>query len=61
MELEVEDVGPALRYATAKVSKVSREGASSSNAQSTSSQPATNEDPWATPDSGWGTNDEAPF
>ena len=61
VELEVEDVGPALRYATAKVSKVSREGAGASNASSTSSQPATNEDPWATPDAGWGTNDEAPF
>lgn len=61
VELEVEDVGPALRYATAKVSKVSREGAGASNASSTTSQPATNEDPWATPDAGWGTNDEAPF
>jgi len=28
VELEVEDVGPALRYATAKVSKIAREGGS---------------------------------
>ncbi len=61
VELEVEDVGPALRYATAKVSKVSREGGNASNTAAPSSQHATNEDPWATPDSGWGTNDEAPF
>jgi single-strand DNA-binding protein len=60
VELEVEDVGPALRYATAKVSKVSREGGNT-NAAPTNSAPATNEDPWATPDSGWGTNEEAPF
>jgi single-strand DNA-binding protein len=60
VELEVEDVGPALRYATAKVSKVSREGGNT-NAAATNSAPATNEDPWATPDSGWGTNEEAPF
>ena len=62
VELEVEEVGPALRYATAKVSKVSREGAGAgNNSAAASSQPATNEDPWATPDAGWGTNDEAPF
>ncbi len=62
VELEVEDVGPALRYATAKVSKVSREGGNN-NASTNSSPATTNEDPWATPDqnSGWGTNDEAPF
>ena len=29
VELEVEDVGPALRYATAKITKIAREGGNS--------------------------------
>ena len=67
VELEVEDVGPALRYATAKVSKIAREGGSNFGGNSSapaSSPAAANDDPWATPDagSGWnGANDEAPF
>ena len=67
MELEVEDVGPALRYATAKITKIAREGGNTfggNNAAPTGSPAPATEDPWATPDagSGWnGANDEAPF
>jgi single-strand DNA-binding protein len=67
VELEVEDVGPALRYATAKITKIAREGGNSfgGNTSAPASSPAAaSEDPWATPDagSGWnGANDEAPF
>jgi single-strand DNA-binding protein len=68
VELEVEDVGPALRYATAKISKITREGGNNNfatnNAPAANAAPAANDDPWATPDPGaaWaGSNDEAPF
>ena len=57
-ELDVDEVGPSLRYATAKVSKVSRSGGGGGfgggGAQST--PPA--EDPWA---SAPATDDEPPF
>ena len=60
-EIDVEDVGPALRSATAKISKVSRNGAggggggfdSGSTGRSTG-----NDDPWAT---GPAVADEPPF
>lgn len=66
MELEVEDVGPALRNATAKVSKIGRTGDSTGG---TAAAPATStpaDDPWATPAaSGWGNagtpSEEPPF
>ena len=45
MEVQVEDVGPALRYATAKVTRVQRsEGGFSSGGGSA----ASTDDPWAT-------------
>ena len=43
-ELDVDEVGPSLRYATAKVTKTQRSGAGFGNAQ----QPAGGADPWAT-------------
>jgi single-strand DNA-binding protein len=63
IECQVDDVGPALRYATAKVTKVSRGGGGGFGGG-----PA--DDPWASPapaaDSGWGSSggsasDEPPF
>jgi single-strand DNA-binding protein len=56
VEMEVDDVGPALRYATAKVNRVQRQGSGfgDSAGESASSGPA--DDPWAT-----GTSDEPPF
>jgi single-strand DNA-binding protein len=45
-ELDVDEVGPSLRYATAKVTKTQRSGAGFGNAQQ---QPASGgADPWAT-------------
>ncbi|BBY33646.1 single-stranded DNA-binding protein [Mycolicibacter minnesotensis] len=72
-EVEVDEVGPSLRYATAKINKVSRGGggggfgggggASASGAQSGPSGPPA-EDPWGSaPASGsfGGADDEPPF
>jgi single-strand DNA-binding protein len=57
MEVEVEDVGPALRYATAKINRVQRtDGGFSSGGGS--SAPA--DDPWAT-DAPPANFDEPPF
>lgn len=64
-EIDVEDVGPALRNATAKVAKVTRGGGGfggDSAGASSSGRSATAEDPWATPATGGGsTVDEPPF
>jgi single-strand DNA-binding protein len=64
VELEVDEVGPSLRYATAKVNKVSRGGGgggsySGGGGGSYNSAPAA-DDPWATPASA-GAADEPPF
>jgi single-strand DNA-binding protein len=60
VELEVDEVGPVLRYATAKVTRMSR----SDNNGSTGSGPAAN-DPWAAGNQndswGGGFADEPPF
>ena len=70
VELDVEDVGPTLRFATAKVTKASRgNGSGSSGAQGGSVQrsggqrPAQQQDdPWATSgSSGGGYSDQPPF
>ena len=50
IELEVEEVGPALKYATAKVTRTTRQGGGggySGGQQSGQSAPV--DDPWATP------------
>ena len=62
-ELDVEDVGPALRSATAKVTKVNRGGASGGSGAATG---GASDDPWASaPSAGgsWGgaSFDEPPF
>jgi single-strand DNA-binding protein len=55
VELEVDEVGPSLRYATAKVNKTSRSG------PAPASVPAA-DDPWATPvAAGSEFSDEPPF
>lgn len=60
VELEVDDVGPVLRYATAKVTRMSR----NDNSGNTGSGPAAN-DPWSagnqTDSWGGGFADEPPF
>lgn len=62
MELEVEDVGPALRFATAKVNRVARQGgAPGENTGGNSGGGAPAEDPWATGGAGGAAFDEPPF
>jgi len=62
MEMEVDDVGPALRYATAKVNKVQRQGGGF-GAESGGSSSGPSDDPWASGPSGAGGAgfDEPPF
>ncbi|MBF9135352.1 single-stranded DNA-binding protein [Plantactinospora sp. S1510] len=49
IELEVDEIGPSLRYATAKVQKMSRSGGSSGGFGAPAGGNAGgNEDPWAT-------------
>ena len=64
-EVEVDEVGPSLRNATAKVTRTQRAGGSAPAATSTDSF---NDDPWAAASTspaggGWGTSttDEPPF
>ncbi|GDY30893.1 single-stranded DNA-binding protein [Gandjariella thermophila] len=65
IELEVDEVGPSLRYATAKVNKVSRAGAGGGGGgfggSGSSAAPA--DDPWgsAPPAGSGGFSDEPPF
>ena len=67
-ELDVDEIGPSLRYATAKVTRASRGGGgggfgSGGGSRPTSSQPVANEDPWGSaPAAGsGGAGDEPPF
>ena len=63
IELEVDEIGPSLRYATAQVSRTAAAG----GAQPTNTTPVASEEPWATPsaDAGaWGGGsfgDDTPF
>lgn len=56
MELQVEEVGPSLKYATAKVTKAERKGGGFSGPTPTMVTP-TNRDPWASAPS----SDDPPF
>lgn len=60
IELEVDEIGPSLRYATAQVTRT----AGTAGAKSTAAQPAT-EEQWATSepqtDGGWTYGDDTPF
>lgn len=64
VEIEVDEVGPALRNATAKVARVSREGGFSGGGAPSAAAAA---DPWAAPAAGgdaWGAapgGDQPPF
>ena len=65
VELEVDEIGPSLRFATAKVTKAARGGGgggSSYGGGSGGSSAPANDDPWSTPaSSGGGFSDEPPF
>jgi len=67
-ELEVDEVGPSLRYATAKVTRTQRQGAATGGFASAPAADVVSDDPWASAPSspaggGWATttNDEPPF
>jgi len=69
-EVEVDEVGPSLRNATAKVTKTARQGANAGGGFGAPATESFNDDPWAAaaPSSapaggGWATatNDEPPF
>lgn len=60
IELEVDEVGPSLKYATAKVNKVSRGGGGGGGFGSSGS--AADDDPWGSaPAGGRPMDDEPPF
>jgi single-strand DNA-binding protein len=64
VELDVDEVGPSLRYATAKVTKASRGGGGGGSSYGGGGGGAApvDDDLWATPaPSGGGTTDEPPF
>jgi single-strand DNA-binding protein len=72
IELEVDEIGPSLKYANAKVNRTQRSGGQNSTGGSggnsqASGQSAAQEDPWATPGvsnaGGWGNgpDSEPPF
>ena len=54
VELEVDEIGPSLRYATAKVNKVSRSGGSAAPAAAAA-------DPWGSAPAATSIPDEPPF
>jgi single-strand DNA-binding protein len=61
MEMEVDDVGPALKYATAKVNKVQRAAGGFGGGESGGSSSGPSDDPWASGPSGGAGFDEPPF
>jgi single-strand DNA-binding protein len=66
VECEVDEVGPSLRYATAKVVKGQRSGGQpsgggSSYAGNSGAASPASDDPWATPAPSGGFSDEPPF
>ncbi|QHB37055.1 ssDNA binding protein [Microbacterium phage Matzah] len=69
IELEVDEIGPSLRYATAQVTRAASTGGAAASAQQAWSTPAS-EEPWSTPGSStatdaWSTpgsfGDDTPF
>ena len=60
MEMEVDEVGPALKYATAKVNKVQRQGGGFGG-DSGGAPSGPSDDPWASGPSGGAGFDEPPF
>lgn len=58
LELDIDEIGPSLRYATAAVTRRAREGAASTGA-APSAPAAVASDPWANP--GTAISDDTPF
>lgn len=63
IELDVEEIGPSLKFATAKVQRASRDGGSRGSTQHAQRGPA-NDDPWGGGSGAWGgdrADDKPPF
>src|SRR5436305_11350187 len=62
-EVEVDEVGPSLRYATAKVGKGQRGGGGGGGGafDGGGSSPSAPDDPWSTPAPAGGLSDDPPF
>jgi single-strand DNA-binding protein len=58
IECDVDEIGPALRYATAKVTKTTRTSSTNAGASGSWGAPASGADPWTT---GATNSDEPPF
>jgi single-strand DNA-binding protein len=63
VELDVDEIGPSLRYATAKVNRTQRGSTSGGGFGTSGSESTASEDPWgsAPASSGGGLSDEPPF
>lgn len=61
IELEVDEVGPSLRYATAKVTKTSRGGGGSGSGGGSARPAAPADDPWGSAPARGTDDTEAPF
>jgi len=61
VELDVDEVGPSLKYATAKVTKASRGSGGFGGGQSSDSQSSGSDDPWGQAPPAGGLSDEPPF
>ena len=61
VELDVDEVGPSLKYATAKVTKASRGSGGFGGGQSPDSQSSGSDDPWGQAPPAGGLSDEPPF
>lgn len=60
IEVDIDEIGPSLKYATAKVTKASRSSADDGGSQR--QRPTANDDPWSNPPpKSGGFNDEPPF
>lgn len=60
IELEVDEIGPSLRYATAKVQRTARAGQGSGGGQANRAPSSgQQEDPWAGAGQGWGNGPES--
>lgn len=66
MEVQVDEIGPSLRYATAQVVRGDRSGsggaaATSAPATDATAAATTASDSWSTPNAEWSASDETPF
>jgi single-strand DNA-binding protein len=61
IEMDVDEVGPSLKYATAKVNKVQRAGGGFGDSGGGSSSTSQADDPWASGSSSGAGFDEPPF